>query len=191
LSIQRDNLLKRLTNVFTQSPTSVLYQLLTGVGVALDSVDPAQIGLAEQFAVSTSSGTYLDKHGADWGVYRRVGESDDSYRQRILAQLPRYASGPTVESMKAIVRAFTGVDPDIFEYGPDSFTMGVSTMGTFGFSSSDAAFNFLVTVYNPNDVKFDPNDLVSAINAAKPARSNAEFLFLGGNAALTGVAEYV
>jgi hypothetical protein len=178
LSIQRDNLLKRVTNVIAKSANSVWYQILGGVGVALDQVDPAQIQLADQFSVTTATGSALDKHGADWGVPRRYNESDESYRQRILAQLPRYASGPTVANIKAVVRAFTGVDPDIFEFGPDGFTMGYSTMGEFGFSAQNETFSFQVTVYNPNNVTYNQQDLIDAVNQAKPARSQAEFVFM-------------
>jgi hypothetical protein len=178
MSIQTNNLLLRLTNVFTTSPTSVLYQILSGIGAALDSVDPAQINLAEQFSVSTATGSALDKHGQDWGVPRRYGESDDSYRARILAQLPRYASGPTVANIKAVVRAFTQADPDIFELGPQGFTMGVSAMGEFGFAPSGDAFTFIVTVHNPYNIQFNHADLENAVNNAKPARSTAIFQYV-------------
>lgn len=178
MSIQRDNVLKRLTNVIAKGTKSVWYAIIGGVGDALDTVDPIQIGLADQFTVTTATGTALDKHGADWGVPRRYNETDDSYRQRILGQLPRYASGPTVANIKTVVRAFTGVDPDIFEYGPDGFTMGYSVMGAFGFSATNQTFSFLVTVNNPNSVVYNQTDLVAAVNEAKPARSQAEFIFL-------------
>lgn len=177
MSIQRDNLFKRVTNVIANFATSVWYQILGGVGAALDTVDPAQIGLADQFSVTTATGAALDKHGADWGVPRRYNESDASYRARILATLPTYVTGPTVANMKAVVRAFTGVDPDIFEYGPQSFTMGVSIMGDFGFSAQADAFTFLVTINNPNGVSYVQQDLIDAVNTAKPARSTAVFAF--------------
>lgn len=177
MSIQLQNLLNSLTNVLTRNPLSVLYQILSGAGAALDAVDPNQIGLADEFAVTTATGAALDKHGADWGVPRRYNEPDDTYRQRILGQLPRYASGPTVANMQAVVRAFTGVNPEIFEYGPDGFTMGYSAMGAFGFSATNETFSFQVTVNNPNNVTYNQQDLIDAVNVAKPARSTAEFVF--------------
>lgn len=190
MSIQANNLFKRITNVFTQSTTSVLYQIINGIGSGLDTVDPNQIGLADQFSVTSSSGSALDKNGADWGLNRRSGETDDAFRQRILAELPTYASGPTVSNIKAVVRAFTKADPDIFEYGPDGFTMGASAMGSFGFSAANEAFTFRLTVYNPLDITYSQSDLTNAVNNAIPARSNVEYVFVGGfgetnNAALT------
>ncbi|MCF8566921.1 phage tail protein [Alicyclobacillus tolerans] len=178
MSIQLQSLLNRLTNVLFTSSQSVWYQILGGAGAALDTVDPNQIGLADQFSVTTATGSALNKHGADWGVPRRYNETDDAYRQRILGQLPRYASGPTVANIQSVVRAFTGVNPDIFEYGPDGFTMGYSAMGAFGFSAVNETFSFLVTVYNPNNVTYNQQDLMDAVNEAKPARSSAEFTFV-------------
>ncbi|EPZ47623.1 hypothetical protein [Alicyclobacillus acidoterrestris] len=186
MSIQLQNLLKRLTNIFTTSTTSTLYQILGGVGAALDNVDPAQINLANNIgSVTSATGEYLDLQGKDWGIPRRYKESDDSYRARILAELPTYASGPTVDNIKSVVRAFTGVDPDIFEYGPDGFTMGVSIMGQFGFAPSGEAFSFLVTVHNPNNVSYNQQDLINAVNNAKPARSTANFIFDGNSGMAT------
>ncbi len=178
MSIQLQNILKRLTNIFNLSSTSVWYQILNGIGEALDQNDPSQIGLAQQFSVTSATGTALDANGADWGIERKYGESDTSYRSRILAELPMYASGPTVNNMKSIVRGFTNnIDPTIFEFGPNGFTMGSSAMGTFGFSVSGEVFNFQVSVNNPNYIEFSKKDLINAINKAKPARSGAEFVF--------------
>lgn len=176
-----NNLLVRLTNVFTKDPSSVLYQIMNGVSTALDDVDPSLIGLSQQFSVTSAAGSALDSNGADWGVARRYNESDVSYRNRILAQLPTYASGPTVANIKSVVRAFTGVDPDIFEYGPDGFTMGYSSMGDFGFFAANESFTFLVTVYNTNGVPYNHQDLIDAVNTAKPARSTAEFNFISAS----------
>lgn len=177
MSIQRDNLLIRLISPILQSTQSVWFQIVSGVGAALDTVDPSQNNLAQQFSVTTATGDGLDRNGADWGIVRRTGEDDDTYRKRILAELPQYLNGPTLANIKSIVRAFTGMDPEIFEYGPDSFTMGASVMGTFGFSSTSETFNFLVTVKDVKD-SFNKQDLIDAINTAKPARSTAEFQFV-------------
>ena len=176
-SIQLTNLLNRLTNLFNKNPKSNLYQILGGVGVALDTVDPGQIGLADQFSVTSATGAALDQHGADWGISRRYNESDTSYRLRILSVLPTYASGPTVTNIKAVIKPFAGINPDIFEYGPSGFTMGVSTMGQFGFSHANDAFTFKVTVSNPNNIAYNQQDLIDAVNRAKPARSTAVFAF--------------
>lgn len=38
----------------------------------------------EQFFVQEATGKYLDLHGQEYGVYRKVGETDDDYRKRII-----------------------------------------------------------------------------------------------------------
>lgn len=177
-NIQRDNVLKRLPPFFRTDSDSLNYGFFDAIGQVLNSVDAGQINLASEFSVTSATGAALDAQGADWGVSRRYNESDASYRKRILSVLPQYATGPTIENIKAVVRSFTGVDPDIFEYGPDSFTMGVSVMGTFGFSATGDAFTFLVTVHNPNNVQFNQADLQNAVMAAAPARSSAQFVYV-------------
>ena len=38
----------------------------------------------EQLFLTTATGGWLDAHGKDYGVSRRIDESDESYRQRII-----------------------------------------------------------------------------------------------------------
>jgi hypothetical protein len=123
MSIQGNNLLKRLTNIFNQDSTSVLYQIVQGTGAALDQVDPGQINLAGQFSVTTATGSALDSNGADWGELRRAGESDDTYRARILSQLPIYAQGPIPNALVAAATPFTGVAPTYSERGQTIFSL--------------------------------------------------------------------
>ncbi|WP_088187535.1 hypothetical protein [Desulfosporosinus sp. FKA] len=122
MSIQRDNILKRLTNKFTRDPKSVLYQIVNGIGTAFDAVDPGQIELTKQFSVTTATGAGLDRNGADWDVLRRIGELDDTYRARILSQLPVYAQGPIPDALVNAVTPFTGVAPGYSERGQMIFT---------------------------------------------------------------------
>lgn len=176
-----NNLLNRLSNIFTRDTSSNLGQLMGAIGQQLDSIDPAQTGLALQFAISTATGSALDQQGADWGVPRRYNELDDAYRVRIQAVLPIYVNGPTVSAISSIVQNFTGVAPIILEYGPQGFTMGVSPMGNFVFTSvNQDPFTFQVQVQNPNNVAYKKADLESAVNSLKPARSTALFVHQGG-----------
>jgi hypothetical protein len=177
--MQKQNILSRLSNLFTKDPNSNLGQFIGAVGDQLDKVDPAQTNLEQQFAVSTATGAALDLHGKDWGIPRKLNESDDDYRKRIQALVPIYTNGPTVAAITQIVRNFTGVDPIILEYGPNSFTMGVSPMGQFIFGSYDP-FSFQIQVQNPNNVSYIRADLEAAVNQAKPARSTALFVHQGG-----------
>lgn len=180
---QANNLLNRLSNIFTKAPNSLLGQLLGAVGNQLDANDPAQASfgdpnnpttLAASFAVSTATGAALDAQGKDWNTPRREGEPDTSYRARILAMLPVYTTGPTVGAISTIVQNFTGAAPILIEYGPMSFTMGVTPMGAFVFSNGQNNFTFQVQVQGGGVYK--KSDLEAAVNQAKPARSTATFI---------------
>lgn len=179
--IQAQNIITRLSNIFTQDPNSKLGQVIGAIGERLDDVDPDQIGLVSQFSVTNATGKALDNNGKDFGVIRRPNETDASYRTRILSVIPIYIQGPTVNAIQQVVKNFTGFAPDIIEYGPDSFMMGVSPMGSFIFdSANDDPFTFQVQVQNPNNVSYVRKDLENAVNAAKPARSTATFVHQGG-----------
>ena len=166
------NLLQRLSNVFSKDENSILGQLLGAVGAELDAVDPAQTGLAENFAISKAKGEALDRHGYEWGVPRRIGESDEDYSKRIQAVVPIYTTGPTVSAISKIVENFTGYPPEIVEYGPHS-------LGDFVFSDR-SPFEFLVQVRNPLGTRYKRADLEEAVNQAKPARATAIFIHEGG-----------
>lgn len=183
-------ILNHLSNVFTKDTTSNLGKLLGAVGNQLDQLDPTiedlnptdpnqlpRVTLAHQFAVSTSVGVSLDKHGVDWGVPRRFNEKDDAYRARILAMLPSSRTGPTVAAISSIVKNFSGSDPILIEYGPDSFYMGVTPMGSFVFND-ESPFTFQVQVQG--DKTYSKSDLEDAVNRAKPVRSTALFVHSTG-----------
>lgn len=164
------NLLRRLSNVFSKDENSTLAQLLGAVGEQLDAVDPAQNGLAENFSISKAKGEALDRHGHEWGIPRRIGEADEDYSKRIRAVVPIYTTGPTVSAISKIVENFTGTPPEIVEYGAQSFTSGVTL----------SPFEFLVQVRNPLGTRYKRADLEEAVNQAKPARATAIFIHEGG-----------
>ncbi|MBL0386235.1 hypothetical protein JJB07_06160 [Tumebacillus sp. ITR2] len=176
---QQQNLLQRLSNVFSKDENSLLGQLFGAIGSKLDELDPAQTQLQRQFAMFTANGEALDRHGQDWGVYRRDLEADEDYRRRIQAVLPIYTNGPTVQAISDIVRNFTGAAPVILEFGPYSFTMGVTPMGDFMFNDR-SPFEFEVQVQNPEGVTYKKNDLEMAVQQAKPARATVTFVHQGG-----------
>ena len=173
------NMLQRLSNVFTKDANSTLAHVLGAIGAQLDAVDPAQTGLAGDFTISNAKGEELDRHGVEWGIPRRSGEGDEAYSKRIRAVVPMYTTGPTVSAISKIVETFTEYPPIIVEYGPQSFTMGVTPMGNFVFSDR-SPFEFLVQVRNPENKPYKRADLEEAVNQAKPARSTAIFIHEGG-----------
>lgn len=62
---------------------------------------------ADNLFLNTATGGYLDLFGADYGVYRKVDETDEDYRQRIIFEKLEYL---TVENLQNIY----GLDLFIF-----------------------------------------------------------------------------
>ncbi|MHB1651677.1 MAG: hypothetical protein ACYCVD_04260 [Desulfitobacteriaceae bacterium] len=156
------------------NPGGEVFQVFLGaVGVALDQYAPSQITLKNEFSATKATGAALDTQGADWGVARRSGESDASYRSRILSILPLYVNGPTVDGISAVVKPFTGTAPVIFEYGPAAFIMGESTIGDAGFSTAADLFTFEIQVQNPLALAYNHIDMENAVRNTKMARSTA------------------
>jgi hypothetical protein len=173
------NLLRRLSNVFTKDPNSALGQLLGAVGRELDAVDPSQTHLDQQFTMATATGDWLDLHGKDFGISRRENETDANYRKRMQALQPIYTNGPTVQAIHDIVQNFTGVPPVILEFGPQSFIMGATPIGSFVFNN-ESPFKFEIQVQNPNGVPYRQADLEAVVDLVKPARSTVFIKHQGG-----------
>lgn len=180
-----------LKNLFPDSHDingQVYSAMLGAVGYLLDQYDPyretesrtipgvpehSQNYLSKEFSVSTATGEALDRHGQDWGVFRNIGESDTAYRARILAFPPLYALGPTVAGTKAVVKPFTGEEPEIVEYGLCSFVIGETSVSEAGFCPEVDLFAFEVWVKNSRDLAYNHQDLENAVKKAKLARSRA------------------
>lgn len=141
--------------------------ILGAAGDTLDGLDPAQTYLGNQFSVTGASGSYLDLNGADWSVPRRAGESDSSYRARILATLPAYVMGPTLTALSNTVRSFTGVAPVLYAATQFSDLFPLSFPLQFGGNITQDYFTIHVYIQNPNRVKYQQQDVVAAVQAVK------------------------
>lgn len=64
----------------TNNPINKLIQ--NSIGAWLDDFEDKEY--ANQFFLTDATGEYLDLHGADLGIKRKLDESDDEYRERII-----------------------------------------------------------------------------------------------------------
>lgn len=152
--------------------TAEVYNAILGaIGYALDQYDPYNIGLPAQFSVNKAMGSALDSNGADWGVSRRSGESDTTYRARILSMLPIYANGASDWGMTATVAPFTGTDPILDDLCTDGWSPLDSACLDSAMSDLAGLFTLQINVQNPNDVSYSHYDMEFAVRRAKPARS--------------------
>jgi hypothetical protein len=155
-----------------------VYSVVLGaIGAALDMVDPAQLdnglGLKSEFSVATATGAALDRQGADWGITRDPGQSDDAYRAAILASLAIYANGASDVGIALAVKQFTGVTPLIYDGSQDGWIWGSSSLGNNAWGDLTFIFSIFVYVQNPNFVPYSHLALQTTVRNQLPARSRA------------------
>ena len=64
-------------------PDNPAYKIINNtIGAWFDNFENKD--LDSQFFINTATGKYLDLHGEDYGIRRRLNESDEDYRQRII-----------------------------------------------------------------------------------------------------------
>lgn len=171
--------LKRLFPDSHNVDGEVYTAILGAVGTALDSLDPFQMGLPSEFAVTTATGEALDKHGADWGVPRRAGETDNDYRIRILAMLFIYANSASVAGITAAVALFTGANPIFIDCSSDGWICSVSSCLDSAMSDLAGVFTVYIYVQNPDSVSYSHYDMQFAVRRGLPARSRAILIHNG------------
>jgi len=158
-----------LTPGYKTNTGSITRVWTDGAGSALDTLDPNQTGLANQFSISASSGSALDKNGADWQVYRYAGETDSAFRARILAKMPALAQGPTVAALKQVVAAIVGTTPIVSQRAEQIVTFPITFPVVFGAATPTDAVYIDLTISNPNNVTFSQNAVIQAIRTVRRA----------------------
>lgn len=93
---------------------SLLYSLFEVIGEELDEAKVAILAMRRQLLVATSEGPWLAAHGRDRSVDRIPGESDESYRVRLLAAFLAKQQGGTIPGMINAC-ALLGLDVDVVE----------------------------------------------------------------------------
>lgn len=79
------DILKTLSRIFKKNPVGELRNVTGAINASLNNtvLDIDQLNL--QYEITTASGRWLDEYGSWFKIPRLSNESDDSYRQRILA----------------------------------------------------------------------------------------------------------
>ncbi len=147
--------------------------ILGAIGAALDQYDPYQIGLAQEFSVTTATGDALDRCGADWGVARHSGEADSAYRVRILSMLPIYANGASDYGLSAVVTVFTGTAPVLIDCAGEGWVWTESAWLDDAWTDPIGRYAVYIFVQNPGAVAYSHYDMEFAVRRGMPARSRA------------------
>ncbi|WP_435924809.1 hypothetical protein [Paenibacillus sp. DYY-L-2] len=174
---------------------------LTGViGGMLDDAKQAAFRVRELKFIMTSEGRALDLHGIDRKMPRLAGESDESYRKRLLAAYDLYREGGTMPGMKRVLESLGYPAAEIYPLYREKYKFhlqdGQLLMdGTQSMTAKEEGANvdylskwsqFLVYL-NASDealLERDRDRLLHMINKAKPIESKL-YAFIFTFAALT------
>ncbi len=135
----------------------VLEAVLSGMGQAWAGVYTLLQQVRAQTRIATANGIFLDIAAQDYlgsGLPRRAGEADAAFSARLRLNLlaPRATRAGLVEA----VTNLTGRAPAVFEplnvadTGGYNVNTGYGVAG--GYGSMTMPYQFLVTVYRPNDL---------------------------------------
>jgi len=130
---------ERLVNLFpdayaARDTESTLFKVLDTFGAELMRADAKVKELLKSHWVRYASGAALDGLGSVFGVSRRTlrdgrPESDDSFRRRLIATVPLFTGGGTVEAVKGAVRSAVGLPFDLAELGiPPAYSALLSSL---------------------------------------------------------------
>ena len=84
MSIYGEEIIERLhENSALQDTSNPMRKIINdGIGAWLDNFD--ENSLYENVFLESATGEYLDLHGKDYGIIRKIDESDEDYRSRIV-----------------------------------------------------------------------------------------------------------
>lgn len=100
-------------------PGGILHLVLSSIGLLLSIIKNSINLLKKQIRIKTATGSHLDTISLDYfgeGIFtlpRLMGESDDNFRMRILAEILREKA--TLNGVIKAVEMLTGTTPSIFE----------------------------------------------------------------------------
>jgi hypothetical protein len=95
-------------------------RLADAFGAAAAQAQVALYGLRRQWVIRTATGPALDEHGRHRGLPRSAGESDDAYRERLLAAFTVRLSSNTPAGLLALLAALGLSVASIYEHRLDA-----------------------------------------------------------------------
>jgi hypothetical protein len=144
-----------LPNGWFRGPSPVLDAILSGIATALAAAYSLFAYVRLQTRVATATDGFLDLIALDYfggALKRRLRESDDSYRARILAAL--LAEKGTRQGLIRTLVALTGRTPVVFEPERPADTGGYGVGGVGygvagGYGALTAPYQAFVTAFRP------------------------------------------
>lgn len=118
-----------LRTVFRRTGGNAEHQAFLGsLENELQEIDTSTDHLSDELVITSSTGKWLEKWGAWFGTERRIGETDDSLRDRILETLTQERL--TIPALIALTKKVMGDDTNVTIYEPyeDVFQLDVSKL---------------------------------------------------------------
>lgn len=200
----KDDIFKRLKSYIPpwfNSSTPILDAVLKGAATGWSFVYGLYDYAKKQTRIKTSTDEFLDLEAQDFlgnQLQRYPEENDDSYRNRLLANIFPYP--PTREGMKQALINLTGRAPIIYEPSADGCFLNVNAFLNHGAYGFDQPYTAYIIAYRPqakfsdyayaldqtafldrnafafSDADFDRHvkdeDIYSLINRVKPYGTN-------------------
>ena len=143
LQIQLNKLLNNLPDFFNIDTGGNVYNFFLSIANELYLTEEDIGDITDQININTATGDSLDAHAIAFGLYRNAGESDTSFRARILASFIR----PQITKPRLIsaVEDLSTVTPIIEEYFIDKWWLGGNPVLEAVTESLSASGNQIVT----------------------------------------------
>jgi hypothetical protein len=132
------SLIKRISAIFTKDSGSEIAHLTGAIDNQIEGVINQMSAMKINTILSSSTGEWLDLWGNRFGITRLAGETDATYRLRVMASVTNLKG--TIPALISAVKRALGDDTDVLvrETYNDLRIFNVSTFsGTGKFQDSD------------------------------------------------------
>lgn len=154
------------------------YILLNTLNEELNTVERDTIESKLQSSLKSATGTYLDKFGDWFGVYRKVDEEDEKYRQRIIKYLllKRGTNNAIIEGIKYYLDR-DDLNISIYEPFKNIFYTNKSELNG---NDKLMGYYYRFAVINVTIGNYFPLEIIDIINEFKPAGVKLFVTYDGG-----------
>lgn len=154
------------------------YILLNTLNEELNTVERDTIESKLQSSLKSATGTYLDKFGDWFGVYRKVDEEDEKYRQRIIKYLllKRGTNNAIIDGIKYYLDR-DDLNISIYEPFKNIFYTNKSELNG---NDKLMGYYYRFAVINVTIGNYFPLEIIDIINEFKPAGVKLYVTYDGG-----------
>ena len=150
------------------------WKLWNSIGPILDSAKNNVFSVRRAALIATAEGDELDKHGRDRRMSRYAGESDDDYRNRLMAAYDLYREGGTEPGMQKVLAQLEYPDAEVYPLYKEKYQANPNPEYLGKWSQFLIKIPITARAFMPNHLKA----LRLVIASSKPAESKLYALLL-------------